>query len=229
MITASSYDRGDYDFLYANYLGHDRLAKAVRERCDSHPPRVALDLCAGTGAMVETLVHLRTPRVIAIDKSSAMLDRIPSKLEPYGRLFSQVETWKLDLNQVGSLNALLAVLPDGVDLITCRQGVGYLTPQTLARIPTLLSPGGAFLFNTFAQPNQKPWCRKSGEGIYEAGVFLGHKVFHLQFRWPKVDFTSFRWHNVNKDLVPAWIDKGLKVQVKQSGRSLLVAVTHGYE
>jgi len=228
MIFDSAYGRGDYDYLYKNYLGsgHDRLARAVQEEGRTNPTSQAIDLCAGTGAMTEVLVRLRIPQVIAVDKSAAMLDKVRHKIQPYEYLFSQVSCWTLDLDKPGAFDAIRRALPEGkVGLITCRQGIGYLRRSTLLRIPRLLTPGGVFMCNSFIEPsNLRPWWHRHKGGIHEAGVYVGKRVFHFQFRWPRFDFTHFKWHDLEGDIAPEWLKEGFAVAISRHKHTLIATV-----
>ena len=210
----SAYKRGDYDWLYANYLGdgHDSLSVALRRLLMAKPyPKVVLDLCAGTGHFTRELVDAGL-RVVAVDKSEAMLRQLRHKVG----LISALE---LDLNAPEALDQL-----PWADLITCRQGAGYLSPRALSIIPSRLKPGGIFLFNAFAEPTSRPWLRKRPEGIYEAGVYLAGRVFHLQARWPRVDLTTFYWHDIEGPFARTWRRLGFDVDIQQMGRTLIVTI-----
>jgi SAM-dependent methyltransferase len=216
MLTDSAYERGDYDFLYENYLGkgHDSLERALRELLESsRVPEVVLDLCAGTGHFTQVLVDAGMT-VLAIDKSKAMLEQLMRKIEPRYAF----RTMALDLNRKGAVHRL-----PRADLITCRQGIGYLEPEVVAALPSRLSTGGTLLFNSFAEPPPGPWWHRRRKGIYEAGFYLRGKVYHLQARWPRVDLTSFYWHDVGK-LTSDWQLAGYDVQVKQAGRTIIASV-----
>lgn len=214
----SAYARGDYDFLYENYLdkGHSTLQKALRELLEStRVPEVVLDLCAGTGHLTQVLVDAGM-HVLAIDKSGAMLDRLMRKVKPR----YAVRTRTLDLNLAGAV----AQLPRA-NLIACRQGIGYLEYDVVAALPSRLSRGGSLLFNSFVEPPKRQlWTHERGKGIVEAGFYHRGKVYHLQARWPRVDFTSFYWHDTGK-LVCDWELAGFDVQVQQTKRTLVVVVT----
>jgi SAM-dependent methyltransferase len=218
MMIDSAYERGDYDHLYENYLGndHDSLRDALRALLGfGRGPESALDLCAGTGHLTQLLVASGL-RVMAVDKSSAMLEQLRRKVEPR----YAVQNFPLDLNKPGALKHLPTA-----DLITCRQGIGYLDSAVLAQIPTLLNPGGSFLFNSFVEPPRGPWWHSRGKGIYEAGFYLGGRVYHLQARWPRFDVTHFRWHDVNK-LKNLWLAMGYTVLIdERKKRTLVVKVT----
>jgi len=225
----SAYKRGDYDWVYANYLtaSHGRLSAAVNQHCGETSPELAVDLCAGTGAMTQVLVGARVPLVIAVDQSSAMLDQLQAKIQPYEAVFSDVKTWVVDLNKPGEITSVLQALPrhhEGADLVTCRQGVGYLKSWVLRQLPSLLAPGGALLFNTFVEPPTGPWRHRRAGGIYEAGFYWGGTVYHMQTRWPRIDLTSFHWHDIEEDFAQSWEASGYKVNIARHNRTLIVKV-----
>lgn len=232
MFFDSAYERGDYDHLYANYLGdgHGRLAVAVRDYCKEANPIIAVDLCAGTGHMTLHLFDCGLRLVVAVDKSQAMLDHIPHKLPPVYQATRRIEYETLNLDKPGSFEELrkplLAFDGQGACIVTCRQGIGYLEANTLHLIPErLLAPGGSFLFNTFIEPPlMQPWMHHRGRGIYEAGFYYDSRVYHAQIRWPRLDFTTFHWHDVVKAHGPAWVKKGYGVEITRHHRTLIVKV-----
>jgi len=229
VILNSAFERGDYDWLYANYLdeSHGLLGEAVG--AIRNEIEVAVDLCAGTGAMTFQLIGLQIPRVYAVDSSRALLTALRRKIKPLDILYASVTTVKVDLNDPEAMYYLKTALPlntgHRADLITCRQAVGYLTHSTLAGIPELLAPGGRFLFNTFIEPPKgQVWFHRRTGGIAEAGFYAFGRVFHLQARWPRVDATMFTWHDVDGVLKPLWEKSGYRVNVSQHGRTLIVEV-----
>jgi ubiquinone/menaquinone biosynthesis C-methylase UbiE len=225
----TAYQRGDYDHLYANYLTkpHDKMAVAVEEVIKHRQPMLAIDLCAGTGHMAVELIRQHVDRVVAVDSSEAMLARFRDKAIQMSWMNRRTETLALDLNEPGALNYLENMVGGKADLITCRQGIGYLDPHTLAAIPTVLGPEGVFVFNTFIQPRAlKPWTRQKDD-IREAGIFLPFldRVVHLQQRGWRFDVTHFVWHDIERYFVPVWRKLGFSIDGQKYGRSLLYTVT----
>lgn len=225
MIINSAYGRGDYDYLYANYLGegHDSLDDAVSRVVKSRIPDKALDLCAGTGHLTRYLVRQHVPHVIALDGSDAMLRQLRGKLLPLDHVYSSISTLWVDLNEPRAIPQVRSQIGE-MDLVTCRQGVGYLKPKVLFQLPTLLRPGGTLLFNTFVKPSHKPWWRRRDDGIYEAGFFVFGRVVHLQARWPRVDMTHFYWHDIEGLFAPRWSNLGFHVIFSRRKRTLIVEV-----
>jgi hypothetical protein len=193
---------------------------------------IAVDLCAGTGHMTVQLFELGLPRVVAVDKHQAVLDRIRGKVPPLYQITRDLKCVSADLDKPGSIQKVYesALLPSaGVQLVTCRQAIGYLEPSTLTYIPDrFLAPGGVFCFNTFVEPPaNKLWWHRRNKGIYEGGFYLGfprQRVYHAQFRWPRLDFTTFEWHDVAGVHRKAWERQGYEVIIEEHGRTLLVAV-----
>ncbi len=220
-----AYKSGEYDWLYANYLPHgkDKLVTTALQIIARSDPRVAIDLCAGTGYMTQVLCE-QIPNVLAVDQSEAMLRSMAVKLNPFVRLKCNIWGLALDLNTPGALPHVKRSLNPfhGADLIVCRQGIGYLTPETLAHIPDLLTPGGSFLFNAFVRPRRLRF-RLSGD-IAEAGLFAFGRVLHLQGRWPKVDLTTFRWHDIPGFFGSLWSQLGYGVRLNVKGRTVLCEV-----
>jgi len=230
MIFDSAYERGDYDYLYANYLGdgHGSLGRSVKRHCEEHPTEMAVDLCAGTGHMAFHLFDCGVDTVVAVDKHQAVLDRILRKFPPIYRATRNLLALSYDLDEPGSFKKILdfSARDFGFDLVTCRQGIGYLDPATLSLIPDrLLDRGGVFLFNSFVEPPKgQPWFHNRGDGIYEAGVYYDGRVYHAQFRWPRLDLTMFEWHDIVGVHGPAWERKGYEVDVARHNRTLIVKV-----
>jgi len=225
----SAYARGDYDWVYANYVDHSHYDDAVehifRERSWVGAPAIrhALDLCAGTGVMTHQLVFDHyIDNVLAVDKSPAMLEALTHRVPQARRLVQ-------DLNDPAAYGVLKHQLPEGgVDLITCRQGIGYLHGSFLRQIPSLLAPGGVFVFNTFEEPRLTRLRRR--DGILEAGVYLPpfRRVIHLQVRWPRFDVTTFVWHDYIA-LAKMWGKVGLEVTLGGQNRSWVLEVARRFE
>jgi len=154
VICSSAYSKGDYDWLYANYLaGRDRLSEAFSHLRQDVPPRLAVDLCCGTGYMTRQLADLGAKRIICVDSSQAMLTSLWTGLTPLQKASSDINVLRGDFNASDTYRTLRRALEPGrADVIVCRQGVGYLDPVVLMQVPMLLRPGGSFLFNAFAKP-----------------------------------------------------------------------------
>ena len=235
MIFNSAYERGDYDFLYANYMGgsHALMAVQVHQLLAESPVRVAVDLCAGSGAMTLPLMRWRVPEVYAVDKSPALLAALRGKVQPLDAIDTSLSLIQIDLNQEGAIDYIKGALSRSndyrADLVTCRQAIGYLSEKTLLSVPRLLAPGGRFVFNTFDEPPKgQLWRHRREDGIYEAGFYALGRVFHLQARWPRLDATMFWWHDAEK-LRETWEGRGLDVVIDRHGRSLFVTVTRKRE
>ena len=221
----SAYERGDYDWLYENYLGgRDRLMETVLHHCHQEGPETALDLCCGTGHVTKQLLDPgKVRKVLAVDSSWALLAGLERNLTPHERVMGEVQRLRLDLTSPQAYDTLSSEVPDKVDLIVCRQGVGYIPDSNLLWVPSLLKPGGRFFFNAFVEPRPLRFRQSSG-GILEAGCYLFGKVYHLQFRWPRVDLTTFEWKDI-ESLSRIWSKSGLEVDIQRFGRTFIVEVT----
>jgi SAM-dependent methyltransferase len=234
MILNSAFERGDYDWLYANYLdeSHGLLKEAV-QALPNEGIETAVDLCAGTGVMTLQLLSMDISRVFAVDASEPLLSLLKRKIVAAGLGLYAVDFVTADLNRREAMPFLKGLLPRSsdyrADLITCRQGVGYLNKETLVAIPDLLREGGNFVFNSFVEPKRTPWLRRKDDGITEAGFYAFGRVVHLQARWPRVDLTSFAWHDVEGTLKPLWERKGFRVKITKHNRTLIVRVLRPFE
>lgn len=105
----------------------------------AHPPRRALDLCCGTGAVVEVLRPLATEIAVGLDFSRGMLRVAGRTGAPLVRA-----------------DALAPPFAEAFDLVTCFSALGHFLPsehRNLARaVRSCLLPGGRFLFATGRMP-----------------------------------------------------------------------------
>jgi SAM-dependent methyltransferase len=103
------------------------------------PPRRALDLCCGTGAMLEVLRPVAKELTVGLDFSRGML-RVARRTEA----------------ALVRADALAPPFEEAFDLVTCFSALGHFLPseqQTLVRaIRGVLRPGGRFLFATGNMP-----------------------------------------------------------------------------
>lgn len=113
---------------------------AVASYLRSNPPRRALDLCCGTGAMLEVLRPLAREIAVGLDFSEGMLRVARTAGAPLVRA-----------------DALAPPFADAFDLVTCFSALGHFLPsehETLVRgIRRCLRPGGRFLFVTGEMPS----------------------------------------------------------------------------
>ena len=98
---------------------------------ESSRPRRALDLCCGTGAMLEWL----PPGSVGLDASRGML---------------RIARRKLQDHSVVRASALHPPFSAAFDLVTCFSALGHFFPsehaQLVAAVKSCLRPGGHFLF-----------------------------------------------------------------------------------
>jgi len=105
------------------------------------PPRRALDLCCGTGAMLEVLRPLAKEMAVGLDFSQGML-----------RVARRTGT------ALVRADALAPPFDEAFDLVTCFSALGHFLPsehETLVRaVRSCLRPGGRFLFATAEMPDK---------------------------------------------------------------------------
>ncbi|HEY7818473.1 MAG TPA: class I SAM-dependent methyltransferase [Vicinamibacteria bacterium] len=107
----------------------------------AEPPRRALDLCCGTGAMLEVVRPLAKELTVGLDFSRGML-RVARRTEA----------------SLVRADALAPPFDEAFDLVTCFSALGHFLPSeqtTLVRaIRAVLKPGGRFLFATGNLPER---------------------------------------------------------------------------
>lgn len=139
----SSTERG-YDLLAPKFDSTpfrtpDEIARAVADYLMVAPPRRVLDLCCGTGAMLEALRPVAKGPLVGLDFSRGMLGiarRTGARLV--------------------RANALAPPFREVFDLVTCFSALGHFLPaehRRLARaVRGCLCPGGRFVFATAEMP-----------------------------------------------------------------------------
>ena len=141
----SSTERG-YDLLAPRFdvtpfRTPDEILRATAVYLRGDAPARALDLCCGTGAMLEVLGPLATELLVGLDFSQGML-RVARRTDaPLVRA-----------------DALAPPFEEAFDLVTCFSALGHFLPsehETLVRaVRSCLRPGGRFLFATGEMPEK---------------------------------------------------------------------------
>ncbi len=110
----------------------------------------ALDLCCGTGAVMETLRPLCRERLVGVDFSRGMLD------EARRRLGSGTGRPAIELVRGDVLELELAAQ---FDVVACFGSLGHFRrhhqPRLLSRVARALEPGGRFVCESAYLP--RPW------------------------------------------------------------------------
>ncbi len=105
----------------------------------ANPPARALDLCCGTGAMLEVLRPLAKEIAVGLDFSHGMLRVARGTGAPLVRAF-----------------ALAPPFGEAFDLVTCFSALGHFLPSEheafVRAVRSCLRPGGRFLFATGEMP-----------------------------------------------------------------------------
>ncbi len=140
----SSTERG-YDLLAPKFdvtpfRTPDEILRAAAVYLRADPPGCALDLCCGTGAMLEVLRPITRELPVGLDFSQGMLRVARGVRTPLVRA-----------------DALAPPFDEAFDLVTCFSALGHFFPsehETLVRaIRRCLRPGGRFLFATGEMPS----------------------------------------------------------------------------
>ncbi|MGH9336865.1 MAG: class I SAM-dependent methyltransferase, partial [Vicinamibacteria bacterium] len=104
------------------------------------PPRRALDLCCGTGALIDVLKPLARELVVGLDISHGMLRVAERSGAPRVRA-----------------DALAPPFASAFDLVTCFSALGHILPsdqRVFARaVARCLRPNGRFVFVTGEMPS----------------------------------------------------------------------------
>jgi SAM-dependent methyltransferase len=141
----SSTERG-YDLLAPKFdvtpfRTPDEILRGTGAYLRTDPPARALDLCCGTGAMLEVLSRLARDLVVGLDFSRGMLRVAPRT----GALLVRGD-------------ALAPPFDEAFDLVTCFSALGHFLPsehEALVRaIRGCLRPGGRFVFATGEMPEK---------------------------------------------------------------------------
>ncbi len=123
-----------------------------------------VDVPCGGGVALRELDPAHDIRFIAVDASSAMLDRLRAKAAK--RSLTQVETVEADMRELP--------LPDASADLVCSYSALHMIddPQTaIAEIARVLKPGGRLLGSSFTQEGARRKRR-----LFQAGERRGHAV-----------------------------------------------------
>ena len=139
----SSTERG-YDLIAPKFdvtpfRTPDGILRATAVYLRADPPGRALDLCCGTGAMLEVLRPLTKELLVGLDFSQGMLQVARRAGAPLVRA-----------------DALAPPFDEAFDLVTCFSALGHFLPsehESMVRaVRSCLRPGGRFLFATGEMP-----------------------------------------------------------------------------
>jgi SAM-dependent methyltransferase len=142
----SSTERG-YDLLAPKFdvtpfRTPEEILQAIAAYLRVDPPRRALDLCCGTGAVLEVLRPLSKELAVGLDFSRGML-RVARRT---GAALVRAD-------------ALAPPFEEAFDLVTCFSALGHFLPSEHERlvrgVRRCLRPGGRFLFATGEMPNAR--------------------------------------------------------------------------
>ena len=145
--TEHGYDLLAPKFDFTPFRTPDVILKRVVQVIAEEPWERALDLCCGSGAVMQHLKHGPERVIVGLDNSRGML------LEAKKRLQHRDVLVRAD--------ALRPPFGVGFDLVTCFGALGHFVGfehRSLVRsVKTSLRPGGRFVFTTAEHPSR--WSR----------------------------------------------------------------------
>ncbi len=194
----SSTERG-YDLLALKFdvtpfRTPDEILEATAACLRAHPPRRALDLCCGTGAVLELLRPLAKEIAVGLDFSRGMLRVARRTGAPLVRA-----------------DALAPPFVEAFDLVTCFSALGHFLPsesRTLVRaVRSCLLPGGRFLFATGRMP------RASSRGYWLSRAF--NAAMHVRNALWSPPFIMFYLAFVLPEARQLLEEEGFEVEVRE--------------
>jgi ubiquinone/menaquinone biosynthesis C-methylase UbiE len=150
----SSIERG-YDLLapkfdYTPFRTPDAVLEQLAARLARRGPvESALDVCCGTGAVMQHLRPLVLERLVGVDLSWGMLGKAEQNLARVPGS-ARVELVQGD--------ALALPFEEEFELVTCFGAFGHILekdePRFVAQVARALRPGGRFVFVTYDMPSR---------------------------------------------------------------------------
>lgn len=204
----SSTERG-YDLLAAKfdftpYRTPDAVLRVVGENLKQLPQiDKALDMCCGTGAVMQMLRPLCRGRVVGIDFSRGMLEVARQK--------SEAADGRAGLDFIRG-NVFKMPFDAGFDLVVCLSALGHILERDRTRfldqVAGILKPGGRFVFVTSYKP---PVWSKDFWFSYAFNAAIS--VRNMLFRPPFIMYyLTFILPGVKKLLE----DHGFEVEIKEA-------------
>ena len=143
---------------------------AAEARVDS-----ALDVCCGTGAVMQHLRRICRERLVGIDLSEGMLDQARRQLEAVD-VGPSVQLRHQDVFEMS--------YEEEFDLVTCFGAFGHILEHQqdrfASRVWQALKPGGRFIFATRSMPSplSKAWLISRG---FNAAMHLRNALIEPEF------------------------------------------------
>jgi SAM-dependent methyltransferase len=135
------YDRHLGDMLFAPY------AEVLAKRAADSPPRAVLEVAAGTGIVTRAL-HAALPgaTIVATDLNAGMIAHAATRLTAANVTWLQADAMSLPLDDAA------------FDLVVCQFGVMFFPDrmQAFREARRVLSPGGSYVFTTWASIEHSP-------------------------------------------------------------------------
>lgn len=204
-----------YEILYAKYLDrlpHDLLRLAIPS--GAAQPLAGwnvLDLCGGNGRASLAALELGADRCVLVDQC---LDMIPHDLDP------RIQVENISVAAMGeSLSGYR------VDVAICQQAINYwFSPDAIAMLADVMSPGSVFVFNTFnTAPTYTPQVKQyeyRGRHYVETSWRVEDTVHHVQVcggYGPHV--TKFSW--ISPELFRTGLDPFFDVAVTNTNKTAI--------
>lgn len=179
-------------------------ARLVDEALRGHPVRDALDLCCGTGALLEHMLGRVEGQLEGVDLSRAMLAQCRRRLGDAGRSVALTHG-----------DATRLEYREQFDLVVSAGAFGHFTEvdqkSVVDGVFRALRPGGRFVFVT-ARPaplGSAAWCRVAA---FDAAMRLRNLVWSPRF---VMYYASFRWPSI----VKLFTRRGFSLRVREGAFS----------
>lgn len=190
--TTKGYDLLAPKFEYTPFRTPDELLEPLADLAAEEEVGAALDVCCGTGAVMQHLVPVCEERLVGIDLSEGMLEEARSKLdEATSDGGPEVELIQQDVFEME--------FADAFDVVTCCGAFGHILQHQqddfADRVRAALRPGGRFLFVTRSMPDplSKAWLLSRG---FNAAMHVRNALIKPEFIMFYLTFTLERAEEV---------------------------------
>ena len=175
------------------------MAREMAERRGDGTFDYAIDLCTGTGAVIEGLIPIVKKEIVGIDWSEPMLAEAKKKFTDVAK--PEVRFVCKDIFDIQFLR--------GYDLVTCFGALGHIEKNRHKEFVdiahSILRPGGIFVFATAERPK---WYHLSAWPYFAFDAVMKVRnrfikpefvMYYLNFLWPEIMelFTDGRWEDIS--------------------------------
>ena len=215
-------DVDTYQALYAKYL--QRPVSALLDLAGDLKGKTVWDLCAGNGEISLACIKAGASKVIAVDSSADMLQRL-----------DVVDKWMapntLEVKHISVERHLMRYQNRGAspDVVFCRQGVNYWLDSVSANmLSNVMEAGSQFIFNTFnTAPSRSPTVKHyeyNGHNFVEVSWLVGNMVYHTQVRdGMEPHATQFKW--IPKEEIILDFENSFGIYIVEDGHTSLYRCT----